>query len=321
MAKKIDIVDEMDTFDPSVSAAKLPSNIKRGRNARQDYLDIPITQFIAFQGKGKGDFSHLPQQDFDRMVESIREEGVLEAVIVRPWADDKFELLAGETRWRAAREAGKMSLPARVLTNCDDARAARIFSITNLNRRNPNLRDRLYGWYIYWENAKAQNKAGEKLLEEDIASLGPGVAQPVGDIQLRQIQKYYKIYQVMEEPFIRELESNIISMDAAYALAFLAKEQRETLIGRSMSVKQAEALKALSKQGEWTDEKVDEILGKTRPTRAPYEKSMRKAVGNFRKTVTTRLNPAQYNNVDKILEEALELYFTAHPETVISGKS
>lgn len=314
MAKKFEIIDEdLDTFDPAVGAAKLPADIKRGRAARQDYYDIPLSQFIPFQKKGKGDFSRLPDDEFERMVESVRKEGILEAVTCRP-LDDKFELLAGETRWRAAREAGLETMPARVLQSCDDARAARIFSITNLNRRNPTIRDRLYGWHIYWESAKTQGRAGERLLEEDIASIAPDMKQSMGDIQLRQIQKYYKIYEVLEEPHIRAIEQNIISIDAAYALAFLTKEQRNEIVGRPMTVKQAEALKALSKKDKWSEEAVSEILGKIRPAKPVYEKSMKKAVGNFRKIITTRLNPAKYNEVDKVLGAALDLYFTAHPE-------
>lgn len=306
--------DDSGTFDPARAAAKLPTNISRGRVPRMDYMDLPVSQLVPFQHKGNGDFSRLPDAEFANMVDSIRKEGVLEAVIVRPWADDKFELLAGETRWRAARDAGLTSIPARILPKCDDARAGRIFSITNLNRRNPSLRDRLYGWYIYWSNVKAQGGSGEEALADDLASLGPDARTSMGDIQIRQIQKYYKIYQIMEEPFIRELERSIISIDAAYALAFLTKEQREDVLGRPMTTKQAEALKALSKQGKWSREGVDDILGVVKRERPPYEQSMRRAMTGFRKIVTTRLNPAQYDKVDKIMADALELYFTAHPE-------
>lgn len=320
MSKKVNIIDdEPDNFDPTISASKLPANISRGRSPRQDYLDIPITQIVPFQGKGKGDFSRMEGAEFDSLVESVREDGILEATIVRTWADDKFELLAGETRWRAARAAGLQTIPARIIANCSDARAARIFSITNLNRRNPTIRDRLYGWYTYWVNTKSQGKTGEKLLAEDLADVGGNARPQVKDIQIRQIQKYYKIYDVMEEPYLQAIEKNIISIDAAYALAFLTKDQRAEVLGRPMTVQQAEQLKTLSKRGEWSEETVAQVLGKIRPPKPEYETSMRKAVSNFRKIITSRLNPAQYNNVDKILDDALELYFTAHPEAVIKS--
>lgn len=311
MAKKFQIEDDATVFDPSVSAAKLPTDIKGGKAPRMDYMDIPVKQFITFRGKGKGDFSRMPDEEFSRMVDSVKQDGILEAVIVRQVSTDQFELLAGETRWTAAVAAGLPSIPARVLPNCDDAKAARIFAVTNLNRRNPTIRDRLYGWYIYWCNVTGKDK--EATLKGDIANLD---ASNLGNIQIRQIQKYYKIYNVLEEPFIRELEGNIISIDAAYAIAFLTREQRDEVLGIPMSVKQAESLKELSQAGSWTKENVDGVLKRQPTTKQPYETSLHKAVKSLKTVITKRLNPSQYNNVDKIVEDALELYFTAHPEMV-----
>lgn len=311
MAKKFQIEDDSTVFDPSVSAAKLPTDIKGGKTPRLDYMDIPVGQFVTFQQKGKGDFSRMPTDEFARMVESVRKDGILEAVIARQIGNDTFELLAGETRWTAATAAGLECIPTRVLADCDDAKAARIFAVTNLNRRNPTIRDRLYGWYIYWCNVKSKDK--EAVLRDDIASLD---ASNLGNIQIRQIQKYYKIYNVLEEPFIRELEGNIISIDAAYAIAFLTREQRDEVLGIPMSVKQAESLKELSQAESWTKENVDKVLNRQPAVKQPYEASLHKAVKSLKKVITKRLNPAQYDNVDKIVEDALELYFTAHPEMV-----
>ena len=46
-----------------------------------------------------------------KLVESIREHGVMQPVLVRP-VDDHFELIAGERRWRAAQKAGLQEVPA-----------------------------------------------------------------------------------------------------------------------------------------------------------------------------------------------------------------
>jgi ParB family chromosome partitioning protein len=67
-----------------------------------------------------------PREVFDEeamaeLVHSIREVGLLQPVVVRPVGDDRYELIMGERRWRASREAGLTSIPAIVRETGDDA--------------------------------------------------------------------------------------------------------------------------------------------------------------------------------------------------------
>ena len=62
---------------------------------------------------------HQPRDHFDEealvsLTDSIRELGVLQPILVRPAGVDRFELIAGERRWRAAKRAGLQSVPAVV---------------------------------------------------------------------------------------------------------------------------------------------------------------------------------------------------------------
>ena len=66
-----------------------------------------------------------PRQVFDEeamgeLVHSVREIGLLQPVVVRPLGDDRYELIMGERRWRAARQAGLEVLPAIVRSTEDD---------------------------------------------------------------------------------------------------------------------------------------------------------------------------------------------------------
>jgi ParB family chromosome partitioning protein len=54
------------------------------------------------------------------LVQSLREVGLLQPVVVRPLGGDRFELIMGERRWRAAREAGFSAIPAIVRSTGDD---------------------------------------------------------------------------------------------------------------------------------------------------------------------------------------------------------
>ena len=64
---------------------------------------------------------------------SITEHGVLQPILVRPAADGRFQLIAGERRWRAARLAGLREVPA-IVDEIDDQTALEIAIIENLQR-------------------------------------------------------------------------------------------------------------------------------------------------------------------------------------------
>ncbi len=64
---------------------------------------------------------------------SIKEHGVLQPILVRPLGENRYQLIAGERRWRASREAGLATIPALV-EEIDDETALEISIIENLQR-------------------------------------------------------------------------------------------------------------------------------------------------------------------------------------------
>lgn len=83
-----------------------------------------------------------PRQRFDEegleaLARSLKSEGLLQPVLVRPLADGRFELVAGERRWRAAQRAGLLKIPA-VVREVPDDRLMEIALIENLQRENLN---------------------------------------------------------------------------------------------------------------------------------------------------------------------------------------
>jgi ParB family chromosome partitioning protein len=67
------------------------------------------------------------------LASSIREHGVLQPILVRPAGRDHYQLVAGERRWRAARQAGLLTIPA-LIEELDDDAALEIAVIENLQR-------------------------------------------------------------------------------------------------------------------------------------------------------------------------------------------
>ena len=89
----------------------------------------------------RGRFQPRTQMDPERLTEladSIRAQGVVQPIVVRPNADDgQFELIAGERRWRAAQMAGLAEIPA-VVRNVPDEAVVAIALIENVQRENLN---------------------------------------------------------------------------------------------------------------------------------------------------------------------------------------
>jgi ParB family chromosome partitioning protein len=79
-----------------------------------------------------------PRQDFNEealaeLTQSLRSQGLIQPVVVRPRGDGHFELIAGERRWRAAQRAGLHRLPA-VVRDVPDARLLELALIENVQR-------------------------------------------------------------------------------------------------------------------------------------------------------------------------------------------
>ena len=92
--------------------------------------DLPISQIVPNP--------HQPRRHFDEerlggLTASVRELGVLQPVLVRSVGDDRYELIAGERRWRAAREAGMESVPALV-READDRDSLLLALVENVAR-------------------------------------------------------------------------------------------------------------------------------------------------------------------------------------------
>jgi ParB/RepB/Spo0J family partition protein len=73
------------------------------------------------------------QDALDELAASIREHGVLQPILVRPLGPNTYQIVAGERRWRASRQAGLETIPA-LIEEIDDDTALEIAIIENLQR-------------------------------------------------------------------------------------------------------------------------------------------------------------------------------------------
>ncbi len=88
---------------------------------------------------------HFDSAAMDDLVASVRAHGVLQPILVRPIAGDRYEIIAGERRWRAAQAAGLHEMPA-VVRSLDDRMAFEIALIENIQRSDLNAIEEARGY-------------------------------------------------------------------------------------------------------------------------------------------------------------------------------
>jgi len=96
--------------------------------------ELPLSQLVP----GK----HQPRRHFDEaalaeLTESIKAQGVVQPIVVRPVAADRYEIVAGERRWRAAQAAGLRTIPV-VIRQLDERSAMAIALVENIQRADLN---------------------------------------------------------------------------------------------------------------------------------------------------------------------------------------
>jgi len=102
--------------------------------ADPQYRDVPVELIRPNPGQPRKAFD---ADALERLAESVAESGVVQPLIVRPLQDGRYELIAGERRWRAAQKAGLETVPA-VLRSEDEARRLQMALVENMAREDLN---------------------------------------------------------------------------------------------------------------------------------------------------------------------------------------
>ena len=122
----------LDALLGSTSVASLEEQALKADSREFQYLPLDLVQ------RGK----YQPRRDMDpaaleELAQSIKAQGVMQPIVVRPIANGRFEIIAGERRWRASQQAGLETIPAMVREVPDQAAIAMAL-IENIQREDLN---------------------------------------------------------------------------------------------------------------------------------------------------------------------------------------
>ena len=172
--------------------------------------------------------THMDQAALQELADSIRERGIVQPILVRELSAGKFEIVAGERRWRAAQLAGLANVPALVRDIADDA-ALGIGLIENIQREDLNAME---------EAAGIQRLIEEFKLTHDEAAKAVGRSRSAVSNLLRLLE--------LAKPVQDMVMSAKLDMGHARALLSLAKarqvELAHQIVHKQLSVRDAERL-------------------------------------------------------------------------------
>ena len=205
--------------------AAAPTPGEASTNQGQALRELPID--LIQRGK------YQPRRDIEsdalqELADSIKAQGVMQPIIVRPISDSRFEIIAGERRWRASQLAGLDSIPAVVRDVPDDAAIAMAL-IENIQREDLNP----------IEEATALQRLQQefKLTQQEVAeAVGKSRSAVTNLLRLMSLQDDVR----------RLLEHGDLEMGHAKALLGLdgasQSQAARTVVGKALSVRQTEAL-------------------------------------------------------------------------------
>ena len=122
----------LDSLLPRVQPVATAHAAPEGEGGRPREIPLELIDRNPFQTR-----SHIEESDLTELAASIVANGVVQPILVRPLPNGRFQLIAGERRWRASQLAKKTTIPA-ILRQVSDEQALEITIVENLQREDLN---------------------------------------------------------------------------------------------------------------------------------------------------------------------------------------
>ncbi len=170
----------------------------------------------------------MHETTLEELANSIRQQGVMQPIVLRPIASNRYEIIAGERRWRATQLAGLHTIPAIIKVVSDESAVA-MSLIENIQRENLN---------------PIEEAMALKRLQDEFELTQQEVAEAVGKSRATVTNLIRLIG--LNADVRRMLEHGDLEMGHARALLSLPDQQQSeaarTVVGRGLSVRQTESL-------------------------------------------------------------------------------
>lgn len=260
--QEIPIPFELDDF--------FTTQAERNEQKKEKIETIDISLIDNFE---KHPFKVIENEELTILKESIKENGVLSAIIVREKANGRYELISGHRRKYACQLLEMDKIPC-VIKNLSDDEATIFMVDSNLQREKILPSEKAFAYRMKLEAIRHQGKSTSRQLVGKLESADV-IGNDSGDSG-RTVQRYIRLTYLIPE--LLQIVDNYdlgeepkIAFNPAVELSFLSKEEQKFLVEYitsnlvTPSLSQAQELKRLSQSGNLTEEKIYDLLDKEKP--------------------------------------------------------
>ena len=266
------------------SLDNLFSSEQERQDAKLEKIQIlPLSELHPFEGHP---FQVRDDEEMDKMVDSVKEYGVMTPIIVRPRRDGGYEIVAGHRRCHASQRAGVDTMPC-IVRDMDDDTAIILMVDSNCQREHilPSEKAKAYEMKLNAIKRQGQRsdltsgQLGQKL------SHGVSVEQVADDAgtSIKQVQRFIRLNKLTPD-LMQLVDDGRFKTTPAVELSYLTPEDQEEFLsymeeeGCTPSLSQAQKLKAASKESVLTKDKIHGIMSARSPSVKPREPQLTIAV-------------------------------------------
>ncbi len=232
--------------------------------------DIPISEIDDFPNHP---YRVTDDEDMDRLVESIKERGIITPATVRQKEDGRYELISGHRRKRACEKAGIETLPCDVVEMSKDE-AIVLMVESNYQRTNILPSEKAFAYKMRLDAMKRQGKRTDltcatELHKSEGAKSRDVIAEEAGESH-EMIRRYIRLTNLIPE-LLEYVDDGIMKMRPAVELSYIDEEGQRDVVDRIEETEvfpshaQAIRMRKLFEEGNLNYDKVTEIMEEAKP--------------------------------------------------------
>ena len=262
------------------SLDNLFSSEQERQDAKLEKIQIlPLSELHPFEGHP---FQVRDDDEMDKMVDSVKEYGVMTPAIVRPRRDGGYEIVAGHRRCHASRRAGVDTMPC-IVRDMDDDTAIILMVDSNCQREHILPSEKAKAYQMKLEAIKRQGRRSDLTSGQVVQKLSvEKVANESGD-GYKTVQRFIRLNNLSPD-LMQLVDDGRLKTTPAVELSYLTPEEQEEFLsymeeeGCTPSLSQAQKLKAASKESVLTKDTIHGIMSARSPSVKPREPQLTIAV-------------------------------------------
>ena len=210
-------------------------------------------------------FQVKDDEDMEKLVESIKEQGILDPAIVRDRPEGGYEIISGHRRRHAAMRAGLRDIPV-IIRDISDDEATLAMVDANLHREKLLPSEKAKAYKMKMAALSSQGKRNDlTLCQVGTRSRSDEKIAEGSDDSARTVQRYIRLTELVPE-LMSMVDNKDIKFNAGVEISYLSEEEQRSLLsvmeqeGIRPSLTQAKDLHRMSKDGECTDAAIFKLL-------------------------------------------------------------